>query len=98
MEKTAARVALKEIVVNSGILYIEFAETLLSERIKAKQGLAKPGEKSYSGLTRQAFQDCLAQAARSACFPSSSPAAPPWEDLFPWPCSEDRCGKGWPTF
>ena len=62
-------VSLAGIVVNAGILYIEFAETLIREKLEAKEGLAGPGQKSCTGLTHQAFHQCLAQAGRIRLMP-----------------------------
>ena len=62
-------VSLAGIVVNTGILYIEFAETRIKEKLLAKEGLAEPGQKSCCGLTRQAFHACLAEAGRLRLMP-----------------------------
>lgn len=62
-------VSLAGIVVNSGILYIEFAEARIKEKLLAKEDLAGPGEKSCCGLTRQAFHRCLAEAGRLRLMP-----------------------------
>ena len=62
-------VSLAGIVVNTGILYIEFAETCIKEKLEAKEGLAGDGEKSCSGLTRQAFHQCLAEAGKQRLLP-----------------------------
>lgn len=62
-------VSLAGIVVNSGILYIEFADTLIQEKLEAGEGLAGADEKSCNGLTRQAFHECLAQAGKQRLLP-----------------------------
>jgi multidrug efflux pump subunit AcrB len=62
-------VSLAGIVVNSGILYIEFADQLIREKLEKGQDLANPGEKSYNGLTRQGFHACLAQAGKERMLP-----------------------------
>ena len=62
-------VSLVGIVVNSGILYIEFAEELVRKRIESGEGRADPGAKSCNGLTRQAFHECLAEAGKIRLLP-----------------------------
>ena len=62
-------VSLAGIVVNSGILYIEFAEARIKEKRLAGEGLAGPGDKSCCGLTREAFHRCLAEAGRLRLMP-----------------------------
>ncbi len=62
-------VSLAGIVVNSGILYIEFAETRIKEKLLAGRDLAGPDEKSCCGLTRQGFHRCLAEAGRLRLMP-----------------------------
>ncbi|MEM8953315.1 MAG: efflux RND transporter permease subunit [Verrucomicrobiota bacterium] len=57
-------VSLAGMVLNSGILYLEFAEGLMQERLESGKGVAPEGEKSCTGLTRDAFRDCLAEAGR----------------------------------
>ena len=62
-------VSLVGIVVNSGILYIEFAEELVRKKIESGEGRAEPGAKSCNGLTRQAFHECLAEAGKIRLLP-----------------------------
>ncbi len=62
-------VSLAGIVVNAGILYIEFAEVRIKEKLSAKEDLAGPGDKSCCGLTREAFHRCLAEAGRLRLMP-----------------------------
>ena len=58
-------VSLTGIVVNSGILYIEFAEDLIRDRLARGDGVAPDGERGANGLTRDAFRDCLAEAGKA---------------------------------
>ncbi|MHC5110457.1 MAG: efflux RND transporter permease subunit [Planctomycetota bacterium] len=62
-------VSLAGVVVNSGILYVEFADALIVERLKAKDGLAPQGQKGCNGLTREAFHTCLMEAGRLRLLP-----------------------------
>ena len=62
-------VSLVGVVVNSGILFVEFADELIQKKLEAKEGLAAPGEKSCNGLTRRAFHDCLAEAGKLRLLP-----------------------------
>ncbi len=62
-------VSLAGIVVNSAILYLEFAETLIQEKLAAGAGLAAAGEKSCNGLTRDAFHHCLAETGKVRLLP-----------------------------
>ncbi len=64
-------VALAGIVVNTGILYIEFADELIRQRVLERRGVAGPGEKSCNGLTRAAFHETLAEAGRLRLLPIS---------------------------
>ncbi|MEM1440883.1 MAG: efflux RND transporter permease subunit [Verrucomicrobiota bacterium] len=57
-------VALAGMVLNSGILYLEFAEELIKDRLREGKDAPAEGERSCTGLTRQAFRDCLAEAGR----------------------------------
>ncbi|MCD4824713.1 MAG: efflux RND transporter permease subunit [Phycisphaerae bacterium] len=62
-------VALTGIVINSGILYVEFADTLIRQKLLAGEGLAKPGEKSCNGLNRRTFHQCLSEAGKIRLLP-----------------------------
>jgi multidrug efflux pump subunit AcrB len=62
-------VSLAGIVVNSGILYIEFADGLIREKLERRDGMAGPGEKSFNGLKREAFYQCLVQAGKQRMLP-----------------------------
>ena len=62
-------VSLMGIVVNSGILYIAFAEDLIREKLERGEGLAGPGDRGVNGLTREAFRECLAEAGEARLLP-----------------------------
>ncbi len=62
-------VALAGIVVNSGILYVEFADNFIRQKLVSGEGLAAPGERSYNGLTRSVFRRCLVDAGRLRMLP-----------------------------
>ena len=62
-------VSLAGIVVNSGILYLEFADSLILEKLQNKQGLAPAGEKSCNGLQRAVFRQCLMDAGKLRLLP-----------------------------
>jgi multidrug efflux pump subunit AcrB len=59
------------IVLNAAIVYIEFAEILIKEKLESGEGLAQPGEKSCSGLSRETFRQCLARAGKMRILPIS---------------------------
>ena len=61
--------ALFGIVLSAAILLIEFSATLVGQKLAAGDGLAAPGEKSYNGLNRDAFQHCLAEAGQLRLMP-----------------------------
>ncbi|VGO23456.1 efflux RND transporter permease subunit [Pontiella sulfatireligans] len=61
--------ALFGIVLSAAILLIEFSGVLVGEKLAAGEGLAKEGEKSCNGLTRQAFLRCLAEAGQMRLMP-----------------------------
>lgn len=64
-------VSLAGIVLNTGIIYIEFAEHRVRETLaSAKSGdLAKPNEKNIAGLTRDSFHRCLVEAGKMRLLP-----------------------------
>ncbi len=62
-------VSLTGIVVNSGILYIEFADNLIRQRLASGQDLPLPGEKSCNGLKPESFRQCLTEAGRQRLLP-----------------------------
>jgi multidrug efflux pump len=62
-------VSLAGIVVNSGILYLEFADEYIRQKLESKQGLAVVGEKHYNGLSRKVFRQCLADAGSTRLLP-----------------------------
>lgn len=76
-------VSLAGIVVNSAILYLEFAEGLVRERLASGEGLAGPGEKSCNGLTREAFHQCLAEAGKIRLLPIFLTVSTTIGGLFP---------------
>jgi len=56
-------------VLNAAILMIDFAEGLITEKLAKGEGVAGPDEKSYSGLTREAFRECLTETGRIRMMP-----------------------------
>ncbi len=62
-------VSLVGIVVNSAILYLEFAESLIRDKLSRGEGVAAPGEKSCNGLTQDVFHRCLAEAGKIRLLP-----------------------------
>lgn len=53
--------SLAGIVINDSIVLIEFIEHMIQEKLERGEGVAGPGEKSCSGLTVEAFRDCVAR-------------------------------------
>ncbi len=76
-------VSLAGMVVNAGILYIEFAETCIKEKLTAKGGLAGEGQKSCCGLTRDAFHRCLVEAGKLRVMPIFLTVSTTVGGLFP---------------
>ena len=62
-------VSLAGIVVNTGILYMEFAEEKIRNKLLAGEDLADPGKRSYNGLTKAAFRGCLIEAGKLRLMP-----------------------------
>ncbi|HDZ21864.1 hypothetical protein LCGC14_0225940 [marine sediment metagenome] len=62
-------VSLAGIVVNTGILYMEFAEEKIRNKLIAGEDLAQQGQKSCNGLTRAAFRGCLVDAGKLRLMP-----------------------------
>lgn len=64
-------VSLAGIVLNTGIIYIEFAEHRIRETKAHNKpdDRAKPGEKNVAGLTRAAFHRCLVEAGKMRLLP-----------------------------
>jgi multidrug efflux pump subunit AcrB len=67
--ETVGFLALFGIVLSAAILLIEFSGILVGQKLAAGEGLAGPGEKSFNGLTRSAFQQCLAEAGQLRLMP-----------------------------
>lgn len=67
--ETLGFLALFGTVLNAAILMIDFAEQLIREKVARGEGLAQLGERSYCGLTREAFRDCLAEAGDARMLP-----------------------------
>ncbi|MGI9304309.1 MAG: efflux RND transporter permease subunit [Gammaproteobacteria bacterium] len=67
--ETLGFLALFGTVLNAAILLIDFAEQLIKEKLAKGEGVAAPGERSYCGLTREAFRSCLAEAGQARMLP-----------------------------
>lgn len=59
------------ILLNAAIVYIEFAEILIKEKLEKGEGLAQAGERSCSGLSREVFHQCLVRAGKMRILPIS---------------------------
>lgn len=51
-------------MLSAAILLIEFSETLIKDKLRRGEGLAEEGEKSCTGLKRDVFRRCLAEAGQ----------------------------------
>ena len=67
--ETVGFLALFGIVLSAAILLIEFSAILVGQKLAAGDGLAGPGERSYNGLTRDAFYKALAEAGQLRLMP-----------------------------
>jgi multidrug efflux pump subunit AcrB len=67
--ETVGFLALFGIVLSAAILLIDFSELLIKEKVAKGEGLAAADEKSYCGLNREAFFECLAQAGQLRLMP-----------------------------
>jgi len=67
--ETVGFLALFGIVLSAAILLIEFSGILVGQKLASGEGLAAAGEKSYNGLSRDAFQRCLAEAGQLRLMP-----------------------------
>ncbi|MDH3599189.1 MAG: efflux RND transporter permease subunit, partial [Candidatus Tectomicrobia bacterium] len=67
--ETLGFLALFGTVLNAAILMIDFVEQLIQERLARRDGIAPAGERSYCGLTREAFRACLAEAGQARMMP-----------------------------
>ncbi|MHC4471950.1 MAG: efflux RND transporter permease subunit [Planctomycetota bacterium] len=56
--------SLAGVVVNIAIVLIEFVEKAIEENLEKGEGVAAPGERSFSGLTREAFRECVIRGSR----------------------------------
>lgn len=61
--------SLAGIVLNDAIVLIEFIETLVKEKLERGEGLAEAGHRSCSGLTREAFRDCVVHGGQMRLLP-----------------------------
>lgn len=62
-------VALAGIVLSAAILLMDFSARVVGDQVTAGDGLAAPGEKSCSGLTREAFRSAIADAGQLRFMP-----------------------------
>jgi Cu/Ag efflux pump CusA len=62
-------IALAGIVLSAAILLMDFSARLVGDRVAAGKGLAEPGQKSCSGLTREAFRNAIADAGQLRFMP-----------------------------
>lgn len=62
-------VALSGIVLSAAILLMDFSARLVGDRAAAGEGLAEPGQKSCSGLSRVAFRNAIADAGQLRFMP-----------------------------
>lgn len=53
--------ALAGIVLNDAIVLVDFVETQVKERRAGGEDVPQAGEKSFAGLTRESFRDCVAK-------------------------------------
>ncbi|MEM8678652.1 MAG: efflux RND transporter permease subunit [Planctomycetota bacterium] len=67
--ETLGFLALFGTVMNAAILMVDFSETTVEKQRESGEGVAAEGEPSCSGLTPQAFQQCLAEAGQIRLMP-----------------------------
>ena len=67
--ETLGFLALFGIVLSAAILLVDCSEKLISEKIANGEGLPAEGEKSCSGLSREAFRQTLAEAGNRRLMP-----------------------------
>lgn len=67
--ETVGFLALFGIVLSAAILLIDFSELLIRQKLANGEGLAEANEKSYCGLKRDEFFECLAQAGQLRLMP-----------------------------
>jgi multidrug efflux pump subunit AcrB len=62
-------VALAGIVLSAAILLMDFSARIVGERIQEGDGIPATGQKSCSGLTREAFRSAIADAGQIRFMP-----------------------------
>jgi multidrug efflux pump subunit AcrB len=62
-------VALAGIVLSAAILLMDFSARVVSEKIEKSDGVAEAGQRSCSGLTREAFRRAIAEAGQLRFMP-----------------------------
>jgi len=67
--ETLGFLALFGTVLNAAILLIDYTQQLIGEKLKAGEGLASEGERTYCGLTREAFRATLLEASQVRLLP-----------------------------
>ena len=55
------------IAINTGVIFIEFADILIAQRAKRAEATGESGP--ISGISREAFYDCLVQAGKQRMLP-----------------------------
>ena len=61
--------ALVGTVLNAAIVFIEFAEMMIRERLEAGDGVAPDGQRAFAGLQRDAFRAALRRAGELRLLP-----------------------------
>ena len=61
--------SLAGVVLNDAIVLIEFVTKLIREQVAAGRLAPAEGERSYSGLTREGFRECVTRGARMRILP-----------------------------
>jgi multidrug efflux pump subunit AcrB len=67
--ETLGFLALFGITLSAAILLVDFSERLISEKLEQGEGIPAPGERSFSGLSREAFRRALAEAGEMRLMP-----------------------------
>ncbi len=67
--ETLGFLALFGITLSAAILLVDFSERIITEKVEKGEGVPPAGERSYSGLTREAFRQSLAQAGDMRLMP-----------------------------
>ena len=95
--ETLGFIALMGIVLSAAILLVDFTTRLIQEKLDAGEDVPPEGERAYSGLTREAFRECVSRAGQMRLMPILMTTLTTVGGLFPLMIAGSPLFKGLAT-